>query len=380
MSKRRILFVIENDTYGGGEKGFAQIINGLDADKFEIFTACRPEGLFVEKIRGASTVIPFNLRSKFNLLNILKLAAIIKRNKIDLVHCQGARTDFYARLAAKAAGIPVVSTVQMPVEGFDSGALRKAFYILADRFSSLFCDQVIVVSPELEKFVLDKRGLPARKVRLIYNAPGPEFFAEPPAKENKKTWAGAGGRLVIGAAARLVRQKGFSYLVDALKLIKNEVPELSEKLTCVIAGEGELKGPLTVQASDAGLTNVLFSGFTERPEEFIRGLDVFVLPSLKEGQPNALLEAMALGRTIIASDIVGVRGTVTDGFDALLVPPGDAPALAAAIKKIAADPGFSEKLGNNARETARDKFPHKVFIIEHEKLYGELTDMKTEVR
>jgi len=380
MSKRRILFVIENDTFGGGEKGFAQLINGLDADKFETFAACRPEGLFVEKIKGACTVIPFNLRSKFNLLNILKLAWHIKRNKIDLVHCQGARADFYARLAAKAAGKPVVSTLQMPVEGFDSGALSKFFYILADRFSSLFCDRVIVVSPALEKFALEKRGLPAGRVRLIYNAPGPEFFAEPTAKGEGRIEAGAEGRVLIGAAARLVWQKGFSSLVDAMKIIKNAAPELSDRLTCVIAGEGELKVPLAGQARDAGLTNVLFYGFTESPEKFIGGLDVFILPSLKEGQPNALLEAMALGKPIIASDIDGVRGTVTDGFDAVLVPPGDAPALAAAIKKTAADRGFAMGLGRNARETARRKFSHKVFILEHEKLYGEFTDSRKEAR
>ncbi|HCC47233.1 MAG TPA: hypothetical protein DEQ38_03825 [Elusimicrobia bacterium] len=371
MKKLRLLFVIENEAYGGGEKGFAQLINGLDPARYEFLAACRAEGPFAEKIRHAARVIPFDMGQRFSLPGFARLRRIIRDEGVDLVHSQGARADLYARLAAAAAGRPSVSTLQMPVEGFDVGPLRKALYVLADKFSSLFCDRVIVVSPALARFALERRPFSADKVRLIYNAPGPEFF-DAPAGAGRPAVPGAEGKFLIGAAARLVWQKGFACLIDALALIKAEEPELSSRLLCALAGEGELKEELMERARRAGLSNVVFPGFIQRPAEFLSGLDVFLLPSLREGQPNALLEAMALGKPIIASAIDGVIGTVEDGRDALLVPPGDARALAAAIRKAAADPGLARRLGESARAAARGKFSHGVFISEHDRLYREL--------
>ncbi|HCJ67374.1 MAG TPA: hypothetical protein DHV62_08665, partial [Elusimicrobia bacterium] len=118
--KIKIFHVIENASFGGGERAFAQIINGLDKKKFEIYIACLPEGIFAEKIRNNAEIIPLDLRNRFNFSNISYLAKIIKEQKIDVIHSQGARADFFARLAGKLAKTPaIISTIAAPVEEYD---------------------------------------------------------------------------------------------------------------------------------------------------------------------------------------------------------------------------------------------------------------------
>lgn len=372
MSKARVLFVIEDASFGGGEKGFAQLIKGMDRSRFELYAACPPDGRFAGMVSGHAAVLPFRMERRFSPIAVAKLARLIRSSGAGVVHSQGARADMHARLAARLAGVPCVSTLQMPVEGFDVGRLRRAVYAAADRFSSLFCDRVIVVSRELERYAREERSFPPEKIDLVHNAPGPEFFSPAPASRRFREEVGAGDKFLVGAAARLVKQKGFPFLLEALSLLKRDSGSLFGRMMVAIAGEGELAGELRSDAARRGLDNVIFCGFTGDPAGFMSSLDLFIMPSLAEGQPNSLLEAMALGKPVVASDISGVRESVRDGIDAILVPPGDPVSLAGAVKRVAEDASLARRLGTAAAEAARTRFSHTGFVAEHERIYGEL--------
>jgi len=168
--KYNILYVIENIFFGGGEKAFAQIINDLDKEKYEIYVSCLPGGIFAEKIRSSAKILSFDLQNRFNLLNIYQLAKIIKEKNIEIVHSQGGRADFFARVAARLARAPaVVSTVAMPVEGFDVGLIKKIIYIVLDRFSERFVDRFVVVSKALRDRLIERHKIPSRKIVRIYS-------------------------------------------------------------------------------------------------------------------------------------------------------------------------------------------------------------------
>ena len=373
MTKRRILYVIENASFGGGEKSFAELINGVSGE-LDVYAACGVKEPFCGLIKNAAEIIPFDL-SRYNLLNIPALAAVVKKHSIDIVHSQGARADFYAALASRLAGARHISTVAMPVEGFDVGPLRRAVYGAFSRLGESMTDRIIVVSGALEKFMVEKHGLAPGKVSVIPNGVDADRFETAVPDKELAAKYGLSGKWVVGCAARLVWQKGLEYLIEAMSVLREKDGALYDRTVCVIAGEGEREKSLRDLIAMRGLEGkVILAGFTPNVPAFLKTLDVFVMPSLREGQPIALLEAMAAGKPVVATKIEGITGTVTDGKDALLVPPANPGALAGAILKLAKDEDMVQALSRNARKKVSELFSMKSFVSRHLGIYSDLYD------
>lgn len=375
--KLRLLFVIDNASYGGGEKVFSLLIRGLPADGFELFCASLPRGRFYEETKDHCRFLPLDLTNRFDLRNIGRLKKIMMENGITLAHSQGARADFYCAFAAAAAGAKAVSTVAMPVEGFDVGLLRKCVYTLLNSLVEKKISHFITVSKRLETALISGHGIPAAKVALILNPVDlaefdPENFDAGPVIEKYSLR----GRLVLGALGRLEWQKGYPCLIKALAIILEKEPELRTKLLCLVAGAGRLGPDLEKQAEAAGLAgNMIFCGELSSARDFLGALDIFIMPSLLEGQPLALLEAMAMGKAIVGTDIPGINETAAAGQEALLVPPGDPLRLAEAVLKLAHDAPFSAGLGLNARKKAA-LFGLPEYLFRHLEIYGKLAAPK----
>lgn len=372
MTGLRILYVIENASFGGGERSFAELINGISGD-FDVYAACGANEPFCGLIKkDAAEIIPFNF-SRYNPLNIFALASVVRERSVDIVHSQGARADFYAALASELAGVRHISTVAMPVEGFDVGPFRKAAYGFFSRLGERMTDKIIVVSGALEKFMIEKHGIAPGKVAVIPNGVDAELLEKAAPDRDLAAKYALSGKLVVGCAARLVWQKGLEYLIEAVAVLRERDRALYDRIVCVIAGEGEREKYLRDLISKNGLEGkVILSGFTPDVPAFLKTLDVFVMPSLREGQPIALLEAMAAGKPVVASAIEGVTGTVADGIDALLVPPADPSALAGAILKMAKDEDMAKALSSNARKKVSEKYSMKNFVSRHIEIYGKV--------
>lgn len=367
---KRILFVIENSAYGGGEKTFAQLVRGLDKDRFMVFCAARPGGRFYDEVKDHCTFLPLDLASRFNLLNIGRLKRMMMEHCIDIAHSQGARADFYCALAAAGAGVKAVATVAMPVEGFDVCPVKKTVYGVLYSFAARKFTAAITVSGSLKAALSAKFG----RVEVIPNGVdlaefNPSCFNASPVIEKYNIR----GRLVIGTLGRLEWQKGHAILISALDIVLKREPALKEKLVCLLAGAGSLAGKLKEQCSALGLGgNVVFCGEVAEARDFLGAVDIFVMPSLAEGQPLALLEAMAMGKPIVATDIPGIAATAAAGHEALLVPPEDPERLAAALLKLSSDIPSALALGRNARQKSSG-FGLDVFISRHDAVYASLT-------
>lgn len=328
---------------------FSQLIRGLPRDRFAVYCASLPRGRFYEETAGRCAFLPLDLSRRFDLRNIGRLEALLLEHRIDVVHSQGARADFYCAVAASRAGVKAVATVAMPVEGFDVCYLKKKIYSLLYSFAEKRLAGVITVSGTLRDALVSRHGLPPERVALIPNpVDTAEFdhsnFDAGPLIEK----FGLRGRLVLGALGRLEWQKGYPYLIDAVRILTGKDPELKEKLVCLIGGAGRLETQLKRLCAEAGVAgNVVFCGEVA-PKEFLSAVDIFVMPSLLEGQPLALLEAMAMAKPIVATDIPGINDTAVSGSEALLVPPKDPERLAAALAELVRDHARAAGLGRNA--------------------------------
>lgn len=367
--KWKILYIIENTSFGGGERAFAQVINGLDKEKYEVYVACGNNELFIEKIKNKTKVFTLNLSNRFNPTIISKLTKIMKTEKIQIIHSQGARADFFARISAKLSKVPlVISTIAMPVEGFNVNWMKKTIYIALDRFTEKFVHKFIVVSEVLRERLIKIHKIAPEKIIVIPNGVEIEEY-NPDRIDSFKIRNELNldnNTCIIGTIGRLVWQKGLEYFIESAKFVL----EVFSNAKFLIVGEGELKNKLENLTKQLKLNNnILFLGFRKDISEILGNLDIFVLPSIREGMPIITLEAMAMAKPIVASNIEGVREQIINDKTGVLVPAKNPKALAEAIISLIKDKEKAKNIGNNAREIVKEKFIVEKMVKEHEKLY-----------
>ncbi|MBI5744910.1 MAG: glycosyltransferase family 4 protein [Elusimicrobia bacterium] len=368
--KLKLLFVIENAAYGGGEKVFSLLIRSLPAEKFELFCAALPQGRFYEETRDRCRFLPLDLSRRFNFWNIGLLRKMMTDNGIDIAHSQGARADFFCALAAAGTRAKAVSTVAMPVEGFDVCLPKKLAYLALNSFAARKMAAAVTVSGTLEKQLRGKYPL----VELIPNPVdlsefSPSNFDAGPVIER----FGLRGRTVMAALGRLEWQKGYPQLLSALELMFRREPELKQRLVCLVGGTGSLEKKLKRQVEASGLSgSVIFCGDVANARDFLGAADIFVMPSLREGQPLALLEAMAMAKPIVATAIPGIKDTVDGGKEALLVAPADPQALANSLLELLRDMPAAMSMGAKARAKA-ERYGLPDYVAAHEAFYHKLS-------
>ena len=293
---------------------------------------------------------------------------MLQRNRIDLVHSQGARADFFARIASRLAGIShVLCTIAMPVEGFEVNLFKKKIYRFMDRLTEPFVERFIVVSESLKKTLVDGRGISAERVVRIHNGiECDEFLPDLKISNLRQQWGITPEVLVIGAVGRLVWQKGFEYLIQAIP----EVVQILPNCRFLIVGEGPLRKTLEELATSLNVTEkVIFTGFTSDIKQVMANVDLLVIPSILEGFPMVTLEAMAMQKPIVATHIPGIIEQISDGEEGILVSPRNPSGLANAILLLMTDGELASKVGDGARKKVERKFSVERMVAETEKVY-----------
>ena len=373
LNQNKLLYVIDNLEFGGGERVFLQLAAGLK-DRFQIFVAASRGGEFQRRIRDLEIhFFPIDMSKRFSLRPIIKIIDIIRSKKIDLLHSQGARADFFARIAGKASGIHhIVGTVAMPVEGFEVGPFRKKLYRFMDSITERYVDRFIVVSDSLRKILVDERKISPQCVVRIFNGIELDKY-QPEATENslRAEWGFSQNEVLIGAIGRMVWQKGFEFLIRSIPDIMLHVTEAR----FLLVGEGPLRPHLEALTRQLNIEGrVIFTGFRSDIRDLLSAIDILVIPSLLEGFPMITLEAMAMAKPIIASDISGIREQIKNGTSGILVPAKDPKALAAAIVKILDDNTVAKSIGLAARQNVKEKFSIERMLTETERVYLSLLE------
>jgi glycosyltransferase involved in cell wall biosynthesis len=371
----KILLVIDGILFGGGARGFMQLAKGLIGHGYKVFVACVPSGELAPLLKAVGIeVLPVDFKSKNVLGDIYQLYGHLRIHTIDIVHSQGGRADFYSRMAAKMlkSKVKIMSTIQMPVKGYDVGVLRKGAYHFFDRFSERYVDRFIVVSEVLRETLLSSHKILPDKVIKIYNGieldeyrpNGKEVRSQK--SEVRREFGLAKNVPVIGAIGRMVWQKGFEYLIECVPEIVRMYPDAK----ILLVGDGLLRERLEALSEQLRVRdNVIFTGFRSDIKEILSAIDILVIPSLLEGFPMITLEGMAMAKPIVATNIAGITEQITDGVNGILVPPKDPSDIVKAVIRVLNDRETARTMGLAARKKVEQEFSVEKMISETEKVY-----------
>ena len=313
------------------ERGADPVFVGLDDPAWDAEPFYRELGVPAVRVRAPRDVDPRLL---------LALRRELQRLRPDVVHTHLVHADVYGALAARAT---VVSTKHND-DPFRLGPFRHVERALARRVS-----RVIAITQALARFTVERVGLPAEKVEVVHYG-----LDEPPPAwaENRPLLLPEGARVLL-AISRLTTQKGVDVAVRALAEVRREHADA----VLVVLGEGEEREALERLARDLGVAEAVFlPGRAGDVADWLARAELFVHPARWEGFGLVLLEAMLVGRPVVASAVSAVPEIVVDGDTGLLVPPDDPAALARALARLLDDRDLAARYGDAGRERARREF------------------------
>ena len=341
--------------YGGGERYLELLFDRLDRSRYRALLICPEPGPFVGhmKERGVETHL-VHLAPLFNPMALWRLTRLLARERVTILQTHGARANFYGRIAGRLAGVPVIiSTVHNSLKDYSARSLTRWFYATALRLTLSLVHQIICVSDSTRRDLIDECPAAEARTQTVYNGVDPSAFPSQQDRQKVRQELRITQGPVLVVIARLTEQKGHRYLLQALPDLLKTCPHLC----CVFVGEGELHDTLRRMAIDLGVEGACrFLGVRDDIADILAAADLFVLPSLSEGFPFVLLEALAMGRPVIASRVNGVSELIEDHKTGLLVPPRDSQALARAIREMLSDPAAASKMGAVGRAVVRERF------------------------
>ena len=341
--------------YGGGERYLELLFDRLDRTRYRALLICPEPGPFVGhmKARGVETHL-VHLAPLFNPMALWRLTRLLARERVTILQTHGARANFYGRIAGRLAGVPVIiSTVHNSLKDYTAHWLTRWFYAKALRLTLSLVHQIICVSDSTRRDLIDECPAAEARIQTVYNGVDPSAFPSQPDRQKVRQELRITRGPVLVVIARLTEQKGHRYLLQAFPDLLKTWPQLC----CVFVGEGELHETLHRMAIDLGVERACrFLGARDDIADILAAADLFVLPSLSEGFPFVLLEALAMGRPVIASRVNGVSELIEDHKTGLLVPPRDPQALGAAIREVLNDPTAASKMGAVGRAVVRERF------------------------
>jgi glycosyltransferase involved in cell wall biosynthesis len=370
MKRLKVAYLVPALDYGGSETLLLTFLRFLDRSRFEPEVHCfYGDGKLANEFRAERIPVHEWRSRRRDPLAFFRLIRFLRRRGYDVVHTH--LFDRQGRVAAYLAGIPVIVTTYHLVTDWDTtGGLSDRVKVFIDSLTSKLNDQIIVVSNDVKRNAIEKGGIDSSKIVTIVNGIDADQYGVSQDQGSLKADIGIGDSRIILCVGRLDEQKGHAYLVEAAELLRDRHPDVA----VLIVGEGPLRGRLEGQIHDAGLEKtVRLLGERRDIARLLSIADLFVMPSLFEGLPIALLEAMASSRPIVATDVPGIRGVIDDGVDGLLVPPRDASALAKAIEFILGNGGRAASLGNMSGSKARKKYDIRLNVREVEELYRRLS-------
>jgi glycosyltransferase involved in cell wall biosynthesis len=362
----RVVEVLATGTSGGAQEHLFGLMSRLDSSRFDATVLSLSAGSAVRKLERAGFEVTL-IDEPDDAAAVAALATYLGRVRPDVVHTHMYRADVVATkavLAMTSAGHPrpfLVSTVH-------SSRVRSA-----DDRETLRCltpeiDQLIAVSKSIVAKIADERpGL--APVRLIYNGVDlTRYDQQAPNTELRDIFGIEPGSKVVGVVARLEPEKGHQTLIDAWPHVLRSVPDAY----LMIVGEGSMRDALEMRASANRVAHrVVFTGRRDDIPAVTASFDVAVLPSHREAQGLSILEAMALSRPVVASDVGGIPEMIEDGVTGVLVEHDRPEALAGAIVRLLTDDAFAETIAKAGHDLVHDRFCIELMVRAVEDIYAD---------
>jgi glycosyltransferase involved in cell wall biosynthesis len=364
--RRSIAYFTDSDKFGGAERYLLQIFQELDPTRWHISLYYHDNHGIAPLIEKASSIgvilhpVPLMPLGVEGARQALSFSRALREDQLDIFHANltWPLSCKYGMAGAVMARVPAILATLHTFPQIRFGWPTR----LQQRLLGQWIDRYIVVSRAMGKQLHQAFWIPKSRIRVIYNGIPAH---RSPTFSQKQALSINNNHPVVFTAARLDRQKGLDYLVQAAALVP--------QATFLVAGEGPEHEALQVQVSSLGLQDrFYFLGFQTDIESWLARADLFVLPSLFEGLSLSVLEAMAAGKPVVASYIEGMDEVIIADETGLLVPPADPQALAQAIRLLLADPVRADAMGRSGKDRVQRHFRLEKMVVRLLDTYDEV--------
>lgn len=360
--KKKILFVITKSVWGGAQKYVFGLATNLP-DRFDSIVAAGGNGPLIEKLlqNGIKPILIPRLEKNLGFVKDLRAAAdlfsLYIKEEPEIIHLNSSKAGglgafvawLYKRIYRKR--VVIVFTAHGWPFSENRALPAKVMIFILSWLTAFFCDQIITISKI--DFKRTRLFWPIRKNKFKYIPNGIEkiyFVSKEDARNHLEKHLSRSldnKKLLIGTVAELTKNKGLPYLIAALDQIRNL------NFECIIIGSGEEKNLLAAFVKKNNLEDrIFFSGFIDHAERLLKAFDIFILPSVKEGLPYTILEALSAGLPIVATDVGGIPDLITDRHDGMLVAPQNSQELARALNSIITNNELRKSLGEEALKSS----------------------------
>jgi glycosyltransferase involved in cell wall biosynthesis len=363
----RIAFCITDLDDGGAERALVRLVTGLDRSRWEPRVFCLSgEGVLAEELSRADVLVTcLEAKSSRSLSVVFRLAWALRDFHPTLLQTYLYHANITGRIAGRLARVPVI------VSGIRVAEQRSRFRLWLDRVTQGMVDHHVCVSEAVATFSRQHSRLPEQNITVIPNGVDAELFAnaEPSDLSVFGIPPDAQTMLFVG---RLDPQKDPCLLLQAMELLMSSYPQLH----LLFVGDGPLKEELKSQVVNSELKErVHCAGRRDDVANLMKACDVFVLPSRWEGMPNVVLEAMAAGLPIVATEVEGTAELLAENQTGLLVPPHSPTALAEAVETLLRDSKQAQSMKQSAQQLVSKRFTWNRVIERYEELYRSLTTL-----
>jgi glycosyltransferase involved in cell wall biosynthesis len=300
----------------------------------------------------------------------LKLARLLRQERVDVVHVHHYEPTLVAWLATRLAPKTrlVVGRHYSDAIYLASHGTRRRVLLLAEAIVHRAASRIVVPSTMIRSLLVDLQDVPATKVLVVPYGFDPARYKLPDDEEvrSRRDGLGLDGHFTVGTFARLYADKGHAVFLDALSSLGPRLPHLQ----WLVIGEGPERQAIEEEIVARGLTDVVrLLGWRSDVLELMRAVDIVVQPTLQEAFSQVMAEALWMGRPLVMTDVSAAADVIIDGSTGLLVPPGDAEALAAAVARLAADEGARARLAEAGRAFATERLTIASIISRYEDVY-----------
>ena len=369
----RVCHVAMGDLWAGAEVQLLSLMRYLARlPEFECSVILFNEGRLAEELRKLPVSLTVISEQTFSPMGIAyRLAKALRKIRPDVVHTHKYKDSFIGTLVARSLGIPyvvrIVHGLPEPFMGLRNA--KMVAYTAADRLmTGWFVDRVVAVSSDIEKVLIGMYG--SNRVSCIHNGIDLEAVRVTTSREAfRRKWQIPEDAVVIGTVGRLVPVKGHAILLEATRILQASIGNVA----LVLVGDGPLRKDLEANAKRLGLEkSVIFAGQQDQSYDFMNMMDVFVLPSLHEGIPMVVLEALALQRPVVATRVGGIPEVIEHGQTGFLAEPSDASSLARLLQRLVEDLPMAVSIGKAGRTRVEEKFTARTMAGKTAELYEQV--------
>lgn len=362
----KLLIVTDSLEVGGAERHVVDLVLALRREGHAVTVACSVSGSLAEPLEAARipvrSLVRRKIKRRVSLPYAWALRKLLERERFDLVHAHVYSSAAASALATVGTDVPLVVTehTEAPWQGRGGRLFSRWMYRRVSR--------VIAVSSAIERRLIERDRVPPGRISVVPNSVPPTWEAQGEVLPLPQELVSGEGP-VVGMVARLQPEKGVKSFLEAASRVAEEFPAAR----FVVVGDGPLRRELFGLAERLGIReHVVFTGFRPDAQALIRLMGVVAVPSVSEGTPLVVLEAMAAGVPVVASRVGGIPDQIEHGREGFLIPPGDTQALGEAILELLRNPELARRMGEAGSLRAGTEFGHENMVRAIEEIYRDV--------